>query len=144
MDEITRKDGEYYYGSIRCKSVDDAYCRFREDYHEEIGRRAYRRLNRVGQRQERIHGCGFDFTEDYSNELARKYAGYGRVRCWIMGLVGISYCRMVGIWDWADIDDDAFWEYLDWLFDRRSNATYVVGKNYKAGRTAKNRNRRYR
>ena len=143
MEKIEKRDGYFYYGDKRCVNADDAYRLFKQDYHRALGKRVYRRLERLGTRMERVHGFGIDFTQEYSDELARRFSGYGRVRCRIMGIVGISYCRMVGIWDMPDVDDDEFPAYLDWLMDRRSNALYVVGRQAGSGRMDK-RKKRYR
>ena len=143
MEKIDKRDGCFYYGDECCKSADAAYRRFKDDYHRDLGKQVYRRLERLGARTERIHGFGIDFTKEYSDELAAKYAEYGRVRCRIMGIVGISYCRMVGIWDLPDVPDDQFASYLDWLLDRRSHALYVVGRRAGSGRMDK-RKKRYR
>ena len=143
MEKITRREDGLYYGERRCASADEAYQLYREDYHSSLGKRVYRRLNRLGSRKERIHGFGIDFIQEYSDELANRFERYGRAKCRIMGIVGISYCRMVGIWDLPNVNDDDFPAYLDWLLDRRSNALYVVGRRSGSGRMD-NRKKRYR
>lgn len=143
MEKIEKRKDTFYYGDKACSNAGEAYGLFREDYHKELGKRVYRRLNRVGQREERVHGFGSYYPVKYSDELAEKYGNTGRVRSYLMGIVDISYCRMVGIWDMPDISDDECDAYLDWLVDRKSNALYLVGRNVKTGRTA-TRKKKYR
>lgn len=142
MEQIIRKDGRIFYGEIRCSDADDAYCRFRADYHASIGREAFLRLNRLGQRTERIHGYGFDFVQEQI-PVRREV---GRIKAYMLGLVGTSYCRGVGRWDLPceALDDDSAWEFIDWIFSRRSGALRTVGIKDKSGRTSKRLNTRYR
>lgn len=142
MEQITRRDGIVYYGNIPCKSVKDAYGRFRSDYHGELGRRVYRRLD-VHARRERIHGFKSFYTDRYSLYLAERFGGFERVDCTLMGIVGISYCYAIGGWGLPELDDDMIWEFVDYLMDINSNALRMVGKKVKTGRTAKTK-KRYR
>lgn len=121
MEQIVRKDGQIYYGRIRCVDADDAYSRFRDDYHASIGREAFLRLNRLGQRSERIHGFGFDFTkqiEDPGNEFRR----YGTVLYRMAGRIGISYLRVFGLHDYRSVPDEEFEQWFDWALSRGSGA----------------------
>ena len=105
MEQITRRDGIVYYGNIPCKSVKDAYGRFRADYHGELGRRVYRRLD-ARARKERLHGFKSFYTERYSLYLAEQFGGFERVACTLMGIVGISYCYAIGGWDLPDMEEE--------------------------------------
>ena len=120
-----------------------AYGLFREDYHASIGRKAFLRLNRLGQREERIHGYGF--TLSYPVSFGRDDGGTrGKTRVRILGLVGISYCRGLGCWDWpGNLSEDEFERWLDWALSRGSGALRTVGKD-KSGRTNKRLKARYR
>ena len=142
MEQISRRNGTVYYGELPCQSVEDAYRRFREDYHGELGKRVYRRLD-ARSRKERVHGFKSFYTDGYSRYLAERFGGYGRVACWLMGIVGISYCHAVGGWYLPELEEDDMWEFIDWLLDSSSNALKVIGRKMKAGRTAKTR-KRYR
>ena len=143
MEQIIRKNGRIYYGERICEDADHAYRLYREDYHASIGCQAFLRLNRLGQREERIHGYGFTFAHPVSFERDDGGAG-GKTRVRILGLVGISYCRIVGCWDWpADLSDDEFERWLDWALSRGSGALRTVGKD-KSGRTSKRLKARYR
>jgi len=142
MEQIARRDGVVYYGSLACESVNDAYLRFRAEYHGELGRRIYRRLDRRA-RVERVHGYKSFYTESRSRYLADKYSGHSRVRIWAMGLVGTSYCHAIGTWYLPDLTEEEYWEFIDWLLDVNSSAVYVMNRKNKSGRTAK-KNRRYR
>ena len=143
MEEITRKEGRIYYGAVLCGNANEAYCRFREDYHKSLGKAYYRRLNRPP-RKERIHDSGMYLTEEYHAELERRFKDKERVPCRIMGIVDICYVRMVGIWDCSDIAEQDFDDYMEWLFSRGSNALRLVGRGDMAGRTSKRLKTRYR
>lgn len=142
MEQIVRRDGIVYYGDIPCKSVKEAYGRFRADYHGELGRRVYRRLD-ARARRERIHGFKSFYTERYSRYLAERFGGWGRVACTLMGIVGISYCYAIGGWGLPDLEEELMWEFIDYLMDVNADALKVVGRKAKTGRTAKTK-KRYR
>lgn len=119
MEQIVRRDGQIFYGRIRCMDADEAYCRFRSDYHASIGRQAFLRLNRLGQREERVHGFGFDFTRrigDPEDEFRR----YGTVLYRMAGRVGISYLRVFGLFDYESVPDEKFERWFDWALSRGS------------------------
>ena len=121
MEQIVRRDGQIFYGRIRCLDADEAYCRFRNDYHASIGRQAFLRLNRLGQREERIHGFGFDFTRrigDPEDEFRR----YGTVLYRMAGRIGISYLRVFGLFDYKSVPDEEFERWFDWALSRGSGA----------------------
>lgn len=61
-----------------------------------------------------------------------------------MGLVGISYVRSIGIWDYPDIAEDEFEDWLDWVYAKGSGGLKTVGVRDKVGRTSKRLNKRYR
>ena len=143
MEQITRTDGVYYYGNHRCRSVDEVYLLFRTDYHNALGKAVHNRLDRVGQRTERIHGYGFDFSEGCEPE-SHGYEVYGKTPYWLAGLVGTSYCRMVRLWDMPPIEEEDFENWSDWVFTRGRKALKMLGKNRKVGRTSKRLKTRYR
>ncbi len=139
MEQIVRRDGKVFYGKETCRDADDAYCRFREDYHASVGREAFLRLNRLGSRSERIHGFGFSFSS-----AVPPFVQGARVSYRILGLVGISYCRIVGGWDIPCDTEDEFERWLDWALSRGSGVLRLVGKNDKSGRTSRRLNTKYR
>jgi len=143
MEQISRKDGVVFYGGLACESVNEAYKRFRTDYHEELGKRVYRRLD-SRKRVERIHGYKSYYSESRSRYLADKFSGFPRVKGWLMGIVGTSYCHAFGSWYMPEFknEDDA-WDFIDWMLDVNSDAVTIVGRKMKTGRTSKNR-KRYR
>lgn len=121
MEQIVRKDGQIYYGRIRCVDADDAYSRFRDDYHASIGREAFLRLNRLGQRSERIHGFGFDFTKPLDSRRD-DFRRYGTVLYRMAGRIGISYLRVFGYYDYESVPDKEFEQWFDWALSRGSGA----------------------
>lgn len=141
MEQITRRDGVYFYGDRRCEGADDAYYRFRKDYNASVGRKAFYRLERIGQRTERIHGSGFSFS-DYNR--GDEFRGYGKVHYRMGGFIGISYSRMLGLYDYGHIPDEQFEQWFDWAFSRGSGALRLVGKKQKTGRTSKRLKTRFR
>lgn len=140
MEQINRTDGIYWYGKERCDDVECAYRRFREDYHRELEKAVYHRLDRIGQRKERIHGFGFVFDTDPER------MDCGRVPCRILGLARIVYFRIVGGWDIPDGSDDDFDRWLDYAFSARYCREALVFDNRKdkAGRTSRRIRARYR
>lgn len=121
MEQIVRRDGQIFYGRIRCLDADEAYCRFRSDYHASIGRQAFLRLNRLGQREERIHGFGFDFTRRIG-DLGDEFRRYGTVLYRMAGRIGISYLRVFGLFDYESVPDEEFERWFDWALSRGSGA----------------------
>ena len=142
MEQIIRKDGRIYYGEELCCDIDDAYMRFRRDYHDSIGRKAFSRLDRLGQRKERIHGFGYIFTDGES--LLREFHDTGRHKCYLLGLLHISYCWILGRGDMPDFDEDKLDRWLDWAFMKGSGALSFIGKRDKVGRTSRLLKKRFR
>lgn len=141
--KITRKSDVFYYGVQVCRSADDAYCRFRDDYHAFLGKRAYRRLN-VQEREERIHGLNFYFSDALAKSLDVEFgAPDKRIPCMLLGLVGISYCWCLDGSNAPDYEDDVFERWLDWFLLHANDLMKKIGLNDKVGRTSKNK-RRYR
>ena len=139
MVEIKKIDGVYWYGKQRCDTVEEAYRHFREDYHLSLGKAVHLRLNRLGNRKERVHGFGFVFADEPGGMDCR------RVPCRILGLAHITYFRIVGCWDMA-FGDDEFDRWLDYAFSEKNCRTALVLDNRKdkAGRTSKRLKTRYR
>lgn len=139
MEQIARIDGVLYYGSVVCKSIDDAYSRFRDDYHQSIGRDSNKRLNRLGQRTERVHGFGFHFTDEPSSEYLTH-----RVDCWLLGLLDINYTRAIGTWSYADVPEDSFADWLDTVFSAKVKHVRMLGFKDKVGRTSRHIKKRFK
>lgn len=127
MEQIVRKEGKLYYGERFCRDAEEAYELFRKDYHASIGRQAFLRLNRLGQREERIHGFGFDFSKrvgDPEDEFRR----YGTIHYRMAGRIGISYLRVFGLHDYESVPDERFDEWFDWALSRGSGAMKLKRK----------------
>lgn len=153
MGAITRCGTGYLYDNWFCTNSDTAYEYFRKDYHKSLGKVTALRLDHTGNRKERIHSYGFVFSDPYLTEintfLQQKPAR--RVKCHFMGLVGISYCRMVGLQDVvrsfpsvSALSDEEYQIVIDKIFSEGSQLLFQVGKNQKVGRTSKSLNKRYR
>ena len=137
MEQITSHDGVFYYGGQRCDDIEDLYQRFRRDYHDSIGRKAFRRLDRLGQRKERVHGFGFVFGD----REGMVYGQQPRRECFLLGLVNVSYCWIVGL---SDVRDESVDAYVDRLFEKGSGMLKFIGKRSGLGRTSKLLKKRYR
>ena len=101
-----------------CIDADDAYSRFKEEYHKSLGKRNFRRLD-AKPRTTRITEVGVRFPEWYAKELSEEFGNLPRVPYVIEGLIGTSYCRMFGS-DWfpeevAGFDDEKYERFIDWL-----------------------------
>jgi hypothetical protein len=141
MEQITKQDGVIYYGKQRCNNIDDAYDKFRTEYHRICGKDASKRLDRLGQRVERIHEYGYYFTEELHGD---SYVCIGKIPYRIMGFLGICYVRSISLTDYEEVDDEEFDDWLDWVFRKGSGMLRLVGKNNKTGRTSTRINARYR
>ena len=137
MEQITKRGNDYYYGEVLCHSVDDAYYRFREDYHASLGRDSSRRLGRIGKRAERIHGFGFVYEGGTPAEYDT--GGVEKVPYRILGLIGIHYSRILGCWDYSYVRDEDFEVWFDWVFRKGTRQLKKIGVKDKSGRTRKGR-----
>lgn len=142
MEQIERKDGAYYYGKIRCNTIDDAYDEFRAEYHATLGRDSSRRLDRIGQRTERIHGFGFVFADNPSGRDER--GGDGKVRYRLLGLSGIHYVRILSVGDAPNFTEEGFERWFDRAFSAGSGMLRLEKVREKSGRTSKRLKTRYR
>lgn len=141
MEQIRRIGDELYFGTERCLDINDAYSRFRAAYHKLLGRDSSRKLDRLGQRAERVHGYGFHF-ERHPGMLDGGWLK--RVPCYLLGLVHVCYCRGVGIWDLPDMDEQTVEAWFDWAFESGNKTLRMSGKRFKSGRTSKRLRTRYR
>lgn len=140
MEQIVKRGNVLYYGEEPCKSVDDAYRKFRDDYHRSLGRSVYKRLDRLGQRHERIHGYGFVFSDGVQHD---EFKRLGRVR-YTISLVVMCYCRQFGLWDMPDVPDEQFDLWFDWAFTEGNRALMLVRTRDRTGRTSRRIKTRYR
>ena len=141
MEQIRKTGDCYYYGEVCCDTIEQVYELFRTDFNEKAGRDSFGRLDHLGRRKERIHGFGFDFAEKVGTETFRRC---GKVRYRLLGLVGISYCRMLGRDDCPILPDEQFEQWFDYAFSRGSGVLRLVGRKKNTGRTSKNLKKRYR
>jgi hypothetical protein len=139
MEQITRLDGVFYYGEIRCSCADDVYRRFRDDYHASLGRAAYRRLGRLGSRKERVHEFGFVFDgpsrKGYCSDTCR-------LSLELLGLVCGSYCWIATVPQ--HMTDDEQSEWLDVVLSKGSGLIRKTGKGKGTGRRDRRSSIRYR
>ena len=131
MEQIKR----YIYKGIDYKSADNLYDAFRYDYTNGTGRAFFKRLNRLKNRTERIHGFGMYFSESFEREDFFKTLPKSKYR--LLGMLQISYARIIGLHDMPKLDEKDLEDWVDWAFSYKSNALSLVGKNDKSGRTKK-------
>ena len=144
MEQIVKRDGKIYYGNQMCSDGNDAYCRFRDDYHASLGKEVYKRLN-MPDREERIHGFHIYFSDEALKVLDREFGQPDeRIKYRIMGLVGISYCRGIDGDDCPDYDEEKYFRWLDWCLSHSGSMMMRIGTNEKTGRTSKRLRTRYR
>lgn len=141
MEQIERINGILFYGKDQCKDVEELYRRFREDYHRSIGRAAYKRLNRIGSRHERVHESGLIFSERRHNPIG---VSERMVPVRFLGLISGAYCKVLCGWDLPEGTEEELEQWIDWAFSKGSGALRIVGKNLKTGRTSDRLNKRYR
>lgn len=152
MGTITRCGTGYLYDDWFCANSDTAYEYFRRDYHKSLGKVTALRLDHIGNRKERIHSFGFVFADSRLREIGSfSQQPVRRVKCHFMGLVDISYCRMIGLHDVmrafpsaSALSDEDYRIIIDKIFSADSQLLFQVGKNQKVGRTSKSLNKRYR
>lgn len=142
MEQITKKGSSFYYGAVKCISSDEAYRMFREDIHSSIGRDSTKRLNRLGQRTDLIHWRGFVFDRGYFSPDRYEYDTAVNSR--IIGIIGSSYCRIIGLWDIPDIDDAESDYFFDWLLEDGNRALRLTNRKGGLGRNNKRHNKNYR
>ena len=141
MEQITKIDGEFYYGDRLCTGPEDVYCRFRNDYNAATARAAYRRLSRILRRTERVHEFGFIFSQPADSPGIRCER---RVQLTLMGLVCGSYCWMMDCTPLPDMDEDEEDMWLDGVLQKGSRAVYKTGKRRGSGRRSSRLKTRYR
>lgn len=136
---IENRDGKPILDGLQCSSPDEAYLLFRNKYNKALGKASYKKLGHIGQRTERITQAGIDFNEEYKEKLKEEFSDGHRIRCYIIGLIGTSYCRIFGQWgfgdQFSDYDDDRSERYLDWLLASGMDNTSLFGRRDHTGRT---------
>ena len=144
MEQITRRYGIYYYGEKICKNADDAYERFRDDYHRLLGKSVFRRLD-MSSRKERVHGFHCYYDKEYEKQLEQEFAQDEiRVPAYLLGINVISYCYSVNIEDCPDYEEEKFFRWLDWALLNYGTVIKLKNRKSGTGRTSKRLKARYR
>jgi len=143
MEQITKRDGVLYYGETPCKDENDAYDWFHDEYNERMGKSFSLYLENIMQRTERIHEFGFVRLWNDKPERENCF-GRRRTKYRLMGLIGIHYCRIFGMWDYPKLTDEEFERWFEWAMTRGNDAVVLVERKSASGRTSKNLKRRYR
>ena len=132
-----RRDGDIIrVDDASFSTADDAYKLFRNLYNKALGKANYSKLGHSGVRTSRITATGIVFTPEYLSILRRRYIGVPRVRCYLMGLIGSSYCKIVGCYDLKEFSTEEETErYLDWVFSKDSGLLRQYDRRNHLGRT---------
>lgn len=141
MTQVIRKDGLLYYGEEQVKNIEQAYERIRKEHNRKVGRQVAKRLDRIMGRKERIHGFGFSFDSPIKRKVSSSVC---RIPIRLLGLISTSYVFIVGSWDFPEIDDEDFDQWIDWILSKNSGMLKLVGKYDRAGRTSKLLNKHYK
>lgn len=119
-------DGDAY------ASKSQAYLAARKLYNKSIGRESNGRLGGTRIRKSVISHSGMDFEPEYTKRLNEEFGQTKKVRCYILGLIGISYCYLYGEWDFdpafREYDNDKRERYIDWLMCRGGSAIRMCGR----------------
>ena len=130
-------EGEWY------EDADAAYIAFKRLYDKSLGKATRRRIGNVTTRKHVISHRGVDFEDGYVEKLNEEFARCGKVNCYILGIVGISYGYMFGEWGFdpafCEWDDDRRERYVDWLIAAGSTGVRMCGRKdklvrYKVGK----------
>ena len=140
MEQITKRNGVYYYGERRCSGADDVYRHFRDGYHASLGKAAYRRLGRLGSRRERVHEFGLVFDKPFPRMDTDRY---GKLRLYLCGLVCGSYCWITDSIP-QEMTEEEQMQWLDWALAKGSGGVWKSGKARGSGRKSRRLNTRYR
>lgn len=133
MSELMYMDGDVFViDGERYSSVNGAYEAFRRLYNKSLGKASKRRIGNVTTRKYLISHRGMDFAEEYRDSLNEEFADSSRVKCRILGILGISYCYLFGEQDFdasfREWDDDKRERYIDWLMCAGTSAVRMFGR----------------
>lgn len=125
------EDGLFVIDGERYDNVNQAYRAFRKSYNKFVGRVASRKIG-AKVRKTVISHRGIDFEKEYSERLRQEFEGTGKVRCYVLGILGLSY---VYIFDEPesttalfDYDDDRRERYVDWLLSAGTTGVRMCGR----------------
>lgn len=113
---IEGSDDGILFDGVRCSSADDAYRLYRSRYNSSLGKDTHSRYGHVGERTERLTKTGICFDDKYRESIVSEFGGRDRIRTYIIGILGVSYCKIFGEWDLdEDITDEQYDRYIDWI-----------------------------
>lgn len=116
----------------RYEDANAAYRAFRRLYNKSLGKASRRRLGNVGTRKDVISHRGMDFEDEYVKQLKEEFRESPKARCYVLGIIGISYGYMYGEWFYdpafCEWDDDRRERYIDWLIAAGSTGVRMCGR----------------
>lgn len=142
---ISRRGPSWLVDGLPVCGAEGAYAAFRRLWNAALGGAVRHRLGVRWLRTERLHDAGCHFRPWYAARLSARYGGCGRVRAYLLGLVGTSYCRIVDVSDYAPAlsgspsewgDAEEVESEVDWLLC--AGSTSLLGRRDKAGRAGRN------
>lgn len=129
---IESVDGDILFDGVRCSSAEDAYKLYRSRYNASLGKDTHSRYGHVGERTERLASTGICFDDMYRDSIVSEFGGRGKIRTYILGILGISYCKTFGEWDLdRDITDDQYDRYIDWILCEGLHNMRLYGRRQK-------------
>jgi len=132
--EIRWDTGGWSVDGRPCAGVEEAYLRFRDLWDGAAGRVASRRM--AGRtRRERMAGGGTDVAG--MEGLEERYGDVGRVRCYVLGMIGNSYVRVFRGWDMPPQWREDWRSFLAWMLGS-SSRWRECGRRAGVGRTGRN------
>ena len=125
-------DGCYVVGGEKCKTLSEAYEAFRVLYNRSLGNARRHGLGTIRQRKSVISHRGIDFKKEYVDALNEEFKDTRKVKCYVLGIVDITYGYMYGEWYYdpafREYDNDKRERYLDWLMAAGSTAARMCGR----------------
>ena len=124
-------DGAYVIDGERYVNVNEAYRAFKRLHNKLAGKVASRRIG-AKERKSVLSHRGFDFEEGYAERLRQEFEGTGKVRCYVLGRLGLSYIYIFDDIDYearfCDDDNDRRERYLDWLLSSKTTGVMMCGR----------------
>lgn len=125
-------EGRIVVEGVPYENPTHAYLAFRKLYNKSLGRATKRRIDTLTARRSVISHYGIDFVKEYAERLNEEFKDTKKADCYVLGLIGISYCYVYSEsgFDPAfrDYDDDKRERYLDWLMCAGTSGVRFCGR----------------
>lgn len=126
------EQGRYVVDGDAYTSVNAAFDAFRRMYNRRQGKVGSRKLGRIASRKSIMSHRGMDFYKGYVEDLNEEFKDTAKVKCYIAGLIGISYYYLYDEQHFdpafQHYDDEKRERYLDWLIAAGTTAVRMCGR----------------